>query len=50
MYLIFSVQGSGHFQGVAKMAGPANVDDKSDIKEFSGPGIGGTFLVDWIKR
>ncbi len=50
MYLIFSVQGSGHFQGVAKMAAAANIDEKSDIKEFTGSGMGGAFPVDWVKR
>ncbi len=50
VYLIFSVQGSGHFQGVAKMAAAANIDEKSDIKEFSGSGMGGAFPVDWVKR
>ncbi|XP_076443964.1 3'-5' RNA helicase YTHDC2-like [Babylonia areolata] len=47
VYLIFSVQGSGHFQGYAKMTSEIG-RDKSP--EFSAPGLSGTFSIEWVKR
>ena len=44
IYLIFSVQGSGHFQGVAKMT---SVSGSERGKEF---GSGYTFGLEWLKR
>ena len=44
VYLIFSVQGSGHFQGVAKMTSPSGSER---AREF---GSGYAFGVEWIKR
>jgi hypothetical protein len=51
--LIFSVQGSGHFQGYALLSG-----DKSDTRteaadlcfELSGPNLSPPLPIEWIKR
>ncbi|XP_069677317.1 3'-5' RNA helicase YTHDC2-like isoform X2 [Periplaneta americana] len=51
--LVFSVQGSGHFQGYARLSG-----DKPDLKtdaadqclELSGPNLSPPLPVEWIKR
>ena len=47
VYLIFSVQGSGHFQGVAKMVSPIT---RTKIPEFPNTGMSAVFSVDWLKR
>ena len=47
VFLIFSVQGSGHFQGYAKMKNKVGNDR---CKDFTGTGLGCTFPVEWIKR
>ncbi|KAJ7384544.1 3'-5' RNA helicase ythdc2 [Desmophyllum pertusum] len=45
--LVFSVQGSGHFQGYAQMTSPIG-KDKSP--EFGSSSLSGVFSVDWIKK
>lgn len=47
VYLIFSIQGSNYFQGIARVAGPVTSEK---VKEFHAPGLGGTFPVQWIRR
>lgn len=47
MYLVFSVHGSGHFQGYAKMMSTTGQDKARD---FTAPGLTGTFSVEWVKR
>ena len=47
VFLIFSVQGSGHFQGYAKMTSEIGRDK---TPEFSAPGLSGTFSIEWVKR
>ncbi|XP_074650448.1 3'-5' RNA helicase YTHDC2-like [Tubulanus polymorphus] len=47
VYLVFSVQGSGHFQGYARMI---SLPGKERSQEFSGSGQGSNFVVEWIKR
>lgn len=47
VYLIFSIQGSNYFQGIARVAGPVTLEK---VKEFHAPGLGGTFPVQWIRR
>ncbi|KAL4228088.1 3'-5' RNA helicase ythdc2 [Mactra antiquata] len=45
VYLIYSIQGSGHFQGYATMSSCIGTDKSTDYN-----GQGGVFSVDWIKR
>jgi hypothetical protein len=45
VYLIFSIQGSGHFQGYAIMSSCVGAERSSDYN-----GQGGVFSVDWVKR
>ncbi|XP_052279613.1 3'-5' RNA helicase YTHDC2-like isoform X2 [Dreissena polymorpha] len=45
VYLIFSLQGSGHFQGYAKMSSIIGTEKSYDYN-----GQGGVFSVDWVKR
>ncbi|XP_060581690.1 3'-5' RNA helicase YTHDC2-like [Ruditapes philippinarum] len=45
VYLIFSIQGSGHFQGYAIMSSCVSAERSSDYN-----GQGGVFSVDWVKR
>jgi len=45
--LVFSVQGSGHFQGYAQMTSPIG-KDKSP--EFGSSSLSGVFSVEWIKK
>ncbi|XP_045156414.2 3'-5' RNA helicase YTHDC2-like [Mercenaria mercenaria] len=45
VYLIYSIQGSGHFQGYAIMSSCVGAERSSDYN-----GQGGVFSVDWIKR
>ena len=47
IYLIFSIQGSGHFQGYAKMV--SKVTDKP-CSDFGSINLGGTFSVQWIQK
>jgi hypothetical protein len=47
VYLIFSVQGSGHFQGYARMVSEIGRDR---TPEFCAPGLSGTFGIEWVKR
>ncbi|KAJ8304720.1 hypothetical protein KUTeg_018303 [Tegillarca granosa] len=47
VHLIFSVQGSGHFQGYAKMTS-LSVKEKSP--DFNLPGLNCVINVEWIKR
>ncbi|XP_078688357.1 3'-5' RNA helicase YTHDC2-like isoform X5 [Branchiostoma floridae x Branchiostoma belcheri] len=47
VYLVFSVQGSGHFQGYARMASSIS---KDKVPEFSSASLGGAFQIEWIKR
>ncbi|GAB1605067.1 3'-5' RNA helicase YTHDC2-like isoform X2 [Argonauta hians] len=47
VYLIFSIQGSGCFQGYAKMASSFSKDRSA---EHSMPGVGATCIVEWLKR
>lgn len=45
VFLIFSIQGSSHFQGYGKMSSIIGTDKSSDFN-----GQGGVFSVDWVKR
>ncbi|XP_057292313.1 3'-5' RNA helicase YTHDC2-like [Hydractinia symbiolongicarpus] len=47
VYLIFSVQGSGHFQGVAKMK--TNISNRF-CDDFGSSNLGGVFDVEWISK
>ncbi|CAH1253699.1 YTHDC2 [Branchiostoma lanceolatum] len=47
VYLVFSVQGSGHFQGYARMVSSIS---KDKVPEFSSASLGGAFRIEWIKR
>ncbi|XP_072310125.1 3'-5' RNA helicase YTHDC2 isoform X2 [Eucyclogobius newberryi] len=45
--LIFSVQGSGHFQGYARMTSAIN---KESCQDWGLMGLGGVFSVEWIHK
>lgn len=47
VYFIFSIQGSNHFQGIARMTG---LISSEKVKDFHAPGLGGAIPVQWIKR
>ncbi|GAB6019416.1 3'-5' RNA helicase ythdc2 [Chamberlinius hualienensis] len=47
VFLIFSVQGSGHFQGYAKLTSEASHER---VPEFSMPNSGTAYKLEWIKR
>ncbi|XP_056393423.1 3'-5' RNA helicase YTHDC2 [Hyla sarda] len=47
VYLIFSVQGSGHFQGFAKMCSEIGQEKSQDWGSTS---LGGVFKVEWIRK
>uniref|UniRef100_A0A8C5N2A5 3'-5' RNA helicase YTHDC2 n=1 Tax=Leptobrachium leishanense TaxID=445787 RepID=A0A8C5N2A5_9ANUR len=47
VYLVFSVQGSGHFQGFARMCSEIGREKSQDWGSTS---LGGVFKVDWIKK
>ncbi|XP_010077327.1 PREDICTED: probable ATP-dependent RNA helicase YTHDC2 [Pterocles gutturalis] len=47
VYLIFSVQGSGHFQGFARMASEIGCEKSQD---WGSDGFGGVFKVEWIQK
>ncbi|XP_044030649.1 3'-5' RNA helicase YTHDC2 isoform X2 [Siniperca chuatsi] len=45
--LIFSVQGSGHFQGYARMS---SVISRESCQDWGFMGLGGVFSVEWIHK
>lgn len=45
--LIFSVQGSGHFQGYARMT---SVNSRESCQDWGFMGLGGVFSVEWIHK
>ncbi|KAM8961846.1 3'-5' RNA helicase YTHDC2 [Pelodytes ibericus] len=47
VYLIFSVQGSGHFQGFARMLSEIGREKSQDWGSAS---LGGVFKVEWIRK
>ncbi|NWU95670.1 YTDC2 helicase, partial [Upupa epops] len=47
VYLIFSVQGSGHFQGFGRMASEIGHEKSQD---WGSAGLGGVFKVEWIQK
>ncbi|KAM4810289.1 3'-5' RNA helicase YTHDC2 [Rhinophrynus dorsalis] len=47
VYLVFSVQGSGHFQGFARMYSEIGREKSQDWGSTS---LGGVFKVEWIRR
>ncbi|XP_050186132.1 3'-5' RNA helicase YTHDC2-like [Myiozetetes cayanensis] len=47
VYLIFSVQGSGHFQGFARMSSAIGCEKS---QEWGSTGFGGVFKVEWIRK
>ncbi|XP_017662846.1 PREDICTED: probable ATP-dependent RNA helicase YTHDC2 [Lepidothrix coronata] len=47
VYLIFSVQGSGHFQGFARMDSAIGCEKS---QEWGSTGFGGVFKVEWIRK
>uniref|UniRef100_A0A672JV49 RNA helicase n=2 Tax=Sinocyclocheilus grahami TaxID=75366 RepID=A0A672JV49_SINGR len=47
VFLIFSVQGSGHFQGYARMASAVSGERCLD---WGSTGLGGVFGVEWIRK
>ncbi|XP_068103375.1 3'-5' RNA helicase YTHDC2 isoform X2 [Hyperolius riggenbachi] len=47
VYLVFSVQGSGHFQGFARMLSDIG-QEKS--QEWGTTSLGGVFRVEWIRK
>ncbi|NXN04879.1 YTDC2 helicase, partial [Sylvia borin] len=47
VYLIFSVQGSGHFQGFARMSSTIGYEKSQD---WGSAAFGGVFKVKWIRK
>ncbi|XP_060769254.1 3'-5' RNA helicase YTHDC2 isoform X2 [Neoarius graeffei] len=47
IFLIFSVQGSGHFQGYARMSSEIGSER---CKDWGAAGLGGVFSVEWIRK
>ncbi|OCU02238.1 3'-5' RNA helicase YTHDC2 [Xenopus laevis] len=47
VYLVFSVQGSGHFQGFARMTSEIGREKSQDWGSTS---LGGVFKVEWIRK
>uniref|UniRef100_A0A4W3KB39 RNA helicase n=1 Tax=Callorhinchus milii TaxID=7868 RepID=A0A4W3KB39_CALMI len=47
VYLVFSVQGSGHFQGFARMISEIG---RERSQEWGSAGLGGVFRVEWIRK
>ncbi|XP_073408067.1 3'-5' RNA helicase YTHDC2 isoform X2 [Dendrobates tinctorius] len=47
VYLIFSVQGSGHFQGFARMCSEIGQEKGKDWGSIT---LGGVFKVEWIRK
>ena len=50
MRLIFSMQGSGSFQGVARLVGShADSSAAESHPELSGPSLGSLLPIEWLK-
>ncbi|CAJ0958137.1 unnamed protein product [Ranitomeya imitator] len=47
VYLVFSVQGSGHFQGFARMCSEIGQEKSKDWGSIT---LGGVFKVEWIRK
>ncbi|XP_051785828.1 3'-5' RNA helicase YTHDC2 [Erpetoichthys calabaricus] len=47
VFLVFSVQGSGHFQGYARMCSEIGQERS---QEWGSTGLGGVFKVEWIRK
>ncbi|NXY91270.1 YTDC2 helicase, partial [Alcedo cyanopectus] len=47
VYLVFSVQGSGHFQGFARMDSEIGCEKSQD---WGSAGFGGVFKVEWVRK
>lgn len=47
VFLIFSVQGSGHFQGYARMTSEISSERCLD---WGSAGLGGVFSVEWVRK
>ncbi|XP_053330262.1 3'-5' RNA helicase YTHDC2 [Spea bombifrons] len=47
VYLVFSVQGSGHFQGFARMYSEIG---REKSQEWGSTSLGGVFRVEWIRK
>nr|KAF6367351.1 YTH domain containing 2 [Pipistrellus kuhlii] len=47
VYLVFSVQGSGHFQGFSRMSSEIG---KEKSQDWGSAGLGGVFKVEWIRK
>ncbi|XP_028912181.1 3'-5' RNA helicase YTHDC2 isoform X2 [Ornithorhynchus anatinus] len=47
VFLVFSVQGSGHFQGFSRMISEIGWEKSED---WGSSGLGGMFKVDWIRK
>ncbi|KAF6203963.1 hypothetical protein GE061_002301, partial [Apolygus lucorum] len=48
--LVFSIQGSGHFQGYARLTGDSPVSSDLNIPEMIGHQLNPPLPVEWIKR
>ncbi|KAM4050942.1 3'-5' RNA helicase YTHDC2 isoform 2-T5 [Anomaloglossus baeobatrachus] len=47
VYLVFSVQGSGHFQGFARMCSEIGLEKS---KDWGSTSLGGVFKLEWIRK
>eukprot|EP00071_Canis_lupus_P008857 XP_005626411.1 probable ATP-dependent RNA helicase YTHDC2 [Canis lupus familiaris] len=47
VYLVFSVQGSGHFQGFSRMSSEIGREKSQD---WGSAGLGGVFKVEWVRK
>uniref|UniRef100_A0A673ZUT1 RNA helicase n=1 Tax=Salmo trutta TaxID=8032 RepID=A0A673ZUT1_SALTR len=47
VFLVFSVQGSGHFQGYARMT---SVIGQERCQDWGSTGLGGVFSVEWTRK
>ncbi|XP_062409624.1 3'-5' RNA helicase YTHDC2 [Sardina pilchardus] len=47
VFLVFSVQGSGHFQGYARMVSEIG---QERCQDWGSSGLGGVFSVEWIRK
>ncbi|KAG8456301.1 hypothetical protein GDO86_002185 [Hymenochirus boettgeri] len=47
VYLVFSVQGSGHFQGFARMTSEIG---QEKCQDWGSTSLGGVFKVEWIRK
>ena len=51
MILVFSVQGSSHFQGFALFSGRMSDERYSELRsQGQGSGSGSQYFIDWIKK